>query len=57
MTPETVAQVPAVFCGPTADAAFFAALAVAVFGLYNVAKLLKPKATETSTDSRAPGRP
>ena len=37
---ETVTQVPAVFCGPTADAAFFVALAMAVFGLYSIYKLL-----------------
>lgn len=37
---ETVTQVPAVFCGPTADAAFFVAVAMAVFGLYNIYKLL-----------------
>ena len=37
---ETVTQVPAVFCGPTADAAFFVAVAMAVFGLYSIYKLL-----------------
>ena len=40
---ETVTQVPAVFCGPTADAAFFVALAMAVFGLYSIYKLLTRK--------------
>ena len=37
---EIVTQVPAVFCGPTADAAFFVAVAMAAFGLYSIYKLL-----------------
>lgn len=40
---ETVTQVPAVFCGPTADAAFFVAVAMAAFGLYSIYKLLTRK--------------
>jgi len=38
--PDAATQMPAAFCGPTADAAFFVALALAVFGLYGIYKLL-----------------
>ena len=41
---ETVTQMPAVFCGPQADAAFFVALAMAAFGLYSIYKLLTRRA-------------
>ena len=54
MAPDAVAQVPVAFCGPTADAAFFVALVAVVFGLYNLTKLLRARATETPADSRAP---
>jgi len=50
MSPETAQQVPAVFCGPTADAAFFVALALAVCGIYNVVKLLKARGTRTAIE-------
>ena len=40
MNPEIAEQVPAVFCGPMADAAFFAALALAVYGMYGMVKIV-----------------
>ncbi len=48
MTAEAVAQAPAVFCGPTADAAFFVTLAVVVFGACYVGRLLKDRAGAAS---------
>jgi len=50
MAPEVVEQMPAVFCGPTADAAFFVALVVAVFGLYGIYKLLTSRLNRTSLE-------
>ena len=50
MTPEVANQVPLVFCGPTADAAFFAAMALAVFGVYSVARMLRDRATRLPRD-------
>ena len=49
--PEVTTQMPAVFCGPTADAAFFVALAVAVFGLYGIYKLLTDRRSRHSLES------
>ena len=56
--PEVANQIPAVFCGPTADVAFFVAIAIAVFGLSGIYKLLTNRinrsslASEDSTDAR-----
>ncbi len=47
---ETATQMPAVFCGPTADAAFFAAVGIAIFGLYSIYRLLAQRVGPTTLD-------
>ncbi len=53
MIPEVAAQVPEVFCGPTADAAFFVTLAVVVFSACYVGRLLKDRAGAASAARRS----
>jgi len=48
--PQAMQQVPAVFCGPTADAAFFVAVALAVFGLFGLYKLLTTRMNRVALD-------
>lgn len=55
MTPEMVEQAPAVFCGPTANAAFFVAMALAVYAVYNLVRLLKERHLEDPSEGRLPG--
>ena len=43
-------NMPAVFCGPQADAAFFVALALAVFGLYGIYRLLTSRVNRTTLE-------
>ena len=52
--PQVAEQIPAVFCGPTADAAFFVALAVAIFGLYGIYKLLTNRVNRTVLEADEP---
>lgn len=52
--PDVAGQMPAVFCGPTADAAFFIALAVAMFGLYGIYKLLTNRVNRTTLEADEP---
>ena len=48
---EVAKEMPAVFCGPTADAAFFVALALAVFALYGIYKMLVKRGNRVILDS------
>jgi len=45
-----IQEMPAVFCGPMADAAYFVALAFAILGLYSMVRLLKPASRSSRDD-------
>ena len=53
MTTDVAAQIPTVFCGPAADAAFFVTLAVIVFSACYVGRLLKDRAGAASAARRS----
>lgn len=50
MHAEMIQEMPAVFCGPMADAAYFVALAFAILGLYSMVRLLKPASRSSRDD-------